>query len=250
MDEESAIMESRTPAAIEVADGLLRVKDAIIPSCAVAEAAREIIDSIISIADKVAPAAFGFSEVADAKLADNADINASFERFPPFEAAGLLVWVGGPSVFDGFAVLALIATDEFPFDVWFLSSSSQIAQVTIPGPLPPTSISRLARMRVIFPPATSLPTIVRRLSPFNATASMLLALLISNWRGRRPPAGNLWTKEMVPLEGEMRKVKRESEGICVLFLGSGFGIVKLLSLRELTIRYLLSGYCTSISLAS
>jgi hypothetical protein len=55
---------------------------------------------------------------------------------------------------------------------------------------------------------------------------------------------------MVPLEGEMRKVKRESEQILVLFLGSGFGIVKLLSLRELTIRYLLSGYCTSVSLAS
>ena len=55
---------------------------------------------------------------------------------------------------------------------------------------------------------------------------------------------------MVPLEGEMRKVKRESEEILVLFLGSGFGIVKLLSLRELTIRYLLSGYCTSVSLAS
>jgi hypothetical protein len=51
---------------------------------------------------------------------------------------------------------------------------------------------------------------------------------------------------MVPLEGEMRKVKRESEEILVLFLGSEFGIVKLLSLRELTIRYLLSGYCTSV----
>jgi hypothetical protein len=79
---------------------------------------------------------------------------------------------------------------------------------------------------------------------------MLPALLISNWRGRRPPTGNFWIKEMVPLEGEMRKVKRESEEILVLFLGSGFGMVKLLSLRELTIRYLLSGYCTSVSLAS
>jgi hypothetical protein len=164
----------------------------------------------------------------------------------PVDTTGLLVEVGSTSVFDDFAELALVATDEFPFDAWFSSSSSQTAQVTIPGPLPPTSISRLARMRVIFPPATSLPTIVRRLSPFNATASMLPALLISNWRGRSPPAGNLWIKEMVPLEGEMRKVKRESEEILVLFLGSEFGIVKLLSLRELTIRYLLSGYCTSV----
>jgi hypothetical protein len=172
------------------------------------------------------------------------------KRPPPVDTAGLLVEGGSTSVFDDFAELALVATDEFPLDAWFSSSSSQTAQVTIPGPLPPTSISRLARMRVIFPPATSRPTIVRRLSPFNATASMLPALLISNWRGRRPPTGNFWIKEMVPLEGEMRKVKRESEEILVLFLGSGFGIVKLLSLRELTIRYLLSGYCTSVSLAS
>ncbi len=113
IDEESAIMESRTPAAIEVADGLLRVKDAMIPSSAVAETSRDIIDPMISIADKVAPAAFGFS---NARLADNADINPSSERPPPVEFTGLLLGVGSTSVCDGFAVLALVATDEFPFD--------------------------------------------------------------------------------------------------------------------------------------
>ena len=67
-------------------------------------------------------------------------------------------------------------------------------------------------------------------------------LLISNCRGRRPPAGNDWASEIWPLEGEIRKVKRESEVICVLFVGSGLGMVKLLSPLEDTIRYLLSGY--------
>lgn len=112
IDEGRAIMDSRTPAAIEVADELLRVKDAIIPSSAVAEAPREIIDSMNSIADKVAPAAFGFS---DARLADNAEINSSSGRSPPVKFTGLLVGVGSTSVCDDFAVLALVATDEFPF---------------------------------------------------------------------------------------------------------------------------------------
>ena len=114
MDEESAIIDCKTPAAIAVADGLPEVKVAITPSSAVAEAAREIMDSIISIADKVA---FGYSEVTDAIPADNADINSSSERSPPVEAAGFSVGVGGTSVFDGLAVLGLLTIDEFPFDI-------------------------------------------------------------------------------------------------------------------------------------
>ena len=44
----------------------------------------------------------------------------------------------------------------------------------------------------------------------------------------------------------MRKLKRESEVRCVLFVGSGLGIVKLLSPLEDTIRYLLSGYSSKV----
>jgi hypothetical protein len=109
--------------------------------------------------------------------------------------------------------LALLTADEFPLEAWFPSSSSHTAQVTIPGPLPPTSISKELKILVIFPFATSLPTIVSRLSPFKATASIVPALLISNWRGRQPPAGKCWTRVRLPLDGEIRKVKRLSEGI-------------------------------------
>jgi hypothetical protein len=52
----------------------------------------------------------------------------------------------------------------------------------------------------------------------------------------------------VPLDGEMANVKRVSETICVEFVVSKLAIVEFLSLREETIRYLLSGYSTCVSL--
>ena len=47
--------------------------------------------------------------------------------------------------------------------------------------------------------------------------------------------------ESVPFEGEMRKVKRESDKTCVVFEGFRLGSVKVVSFREDTIMNFWSG---------
>jgi hypothetical protein len=206
--------------------GAFASTDDISPSNAVIVAESAIIDPSIPLSAAVAGA--GLPAVTDPRSSKSAVIDvatpeSSESILSPADSPGISGdadtepdgYAGLPEdvqVFEG-RTLALLTTDEFPLDAWFPLSSSHTAQVTIPGPIPPTSISREPKMLVIFPLATSLPTIVSRLSPFKATASMLPALLISNWRGSKPPAGKRWTKVRLPLQGETRKVNRLSDGI-------------------------------------
>lgn len=73
------------------------------------------------------------------------------------------------------------------------------------------------------------------------TATKSPTAFSENWRGKLPPAGASWTKDNVPSTFR-RKVERESEGMRVLFFGSGFGRWKEVLLRFEIMRYLLSGY--------
>lgn len=86
-----------------------------------------------------------------------------------------------------------------------------------------------------------------RASDWSPTATRVPALLISKCRGTRPPDGKTCNKSSVPAWESIPKVMMESDAISVLFVGSKFGRVKVLSPRDETTTNRPSSYELSAS---
>lgn len=113
--------------------------------------------------------------------------------------------------------------------------SSQITLVTSPGTS--TSATNLPNL----PLTTSRSTTTTRALSCNPTAASPPSLLTENCLGNDPPAGANCRNVSSPVRASMPQLCSESDAMDVPLLGSKFGIVKALSLRQEVRKYLLSG---------